>query len=163
MRRISDEDGREASARNVGRLALSVIPAAFGGAALLWVIASAGYVDLTKSIRAERRVMESVGIVSVPVRPIVFETHDARCLKIDSAFMRDGDHFVFYSKNTCAGWMKKPSYYYRLLSADGTTLDSHTWLYDGETQIAPGERREQTTWLKDGVARVERIRVEVID
>lgn len=162
MRRISNEEGREASARNIGRLALSMIPAALGGAAVLWVLAASGWVDLSKSYRAERRVLSSVGLQSVPFDPIVFETHDARCLKVDAASMRDGDHVVFYVKNTCTEWLKVPNYGYRVQSGDAV-VDSGRFAYGGDKNIGPAERREQVIWLEHGISRVTRIRIDAFD
>ena len=70
MKRISDESGESAGWRNWGRLMLSLIPAALGGAAVLWIIAGLGWIDLTKELRMERRTMQSVGISVLPKTPI---------------------------------------------------------------------------------------------
>lgn len=162
MYRLSNEEGRQASARNLGRLALAIIPAALGGAAALWILAASGYIDLRKEIRAEERVTKSVGLTSVPVAPVKFKSHDAQCLRIDFAFMRDSEHFAFYAKNVCRDWLKDPAYSYHVL-ANGTTVESNSYIFSGDKQIGPSERREQSVWIKDGISRVDSIEIWIQD
>ena len=142
--RISDEGGRSASARNFGRLALSVIPAALGGAACLWIFAAFGWLDLTQEMRRQQRAMQSVGLAVMPREPIRVLAHDDLCLKVESAYM-DGDRLQFYARNTCSHWLKDPNFSYHLKAGDGTVIGSKVYAFDGNRQIGPQERREQ--WL----------------
>src|SRR5687768_17562289 len=98
--RWSNEDGREASARNLGRLALAAIPAVLGLAAIWWAAAMFGWIGIIREKRLIDRTMKSVGIQSEPMAPIVMVHADAPCLKIESSFM-DGSEVVFYARNTC--------------------------------------------------------------
>jgi hypothetical protein len=160
--RWSNEDGQGAGARNWGRLALAIIPAALGGAACLWIAAAAGWVDLRKAVTAEDRAMRAVGLTQNPVAPIKFESFDAKCLKVDAAYMKDGTHFAFVVKNTCRDWLPHPAYAFRLL-ANGTTTESGDYAFSGDHQIGPTERREQVVWIEKGTARVDTIRVYAED
>ena len=148
MKRISDESGESAGWRNWGRLMLSLIPAALGGAAVLWIIAWLGWIDLTKELRMERRTMQSVGISVLPKTPIQLLAHDGTCLKIQSSYM-DGDRLQFYAFNSCRHWLFNPAFYYRVKAHDGTVVDSHEWAFDGDRDLGPQERREQVINLEN--------------
>jgi len=148
MWRISNENGESAGWRNWGRLMLSLIPAAFGGAAVLWIIAGFGWIDLTRELRMERRTMQSVGISVLPKSSIGLLAHDGPCLKVDSSYM-DGDRLQFYASNSCSHWLYNPAFYYRIKAHNGTVIDSHEWLFNGDSDLAPKERREQFIDLAD--------------
>lgn len=122
-----------------------------------------GWVDLTKSIRAEHRALSNVGLVSVPVTPIQFEARDARCVKIQSASMLDGTHFVFYAKNQCDSTLPSASFSYRILAQDGTVIESNVYAFDGDRRLEPKERREQIVRIEKGVARASIVCVTGID
>lgn len=159
--RLSDEDGLSAGWRNGGRLALAMIPAALGGAAVLWLTAAVGWIDLARTRRVERRSMESVGIAEKPTTPIVVRNHDAACLKIQSSVL-DGRELLFYALNTCDRWLSGPNYLIRVKAPDGTVIKSERWAFDGDRSLAPGERREQSTRVGED-DRVDSIDLYVAD
>src|SRR6188508_2176701 len=107
MRRLSNEDGINAGIRNIGRYALFMIPAALGGAACLWIAAGLGWIDLSREIRKERRLLDGVHI-SVPAdEPIKQVAFDDRCLKVDKMFL-DSEHVTFYVRNSCDRYLPSP-------------------------------------------------------
>ena len=142
--RISNEDGWSAQSRNYGRLALSLIPAALGGAAILWIAAAAGWIDLTSQRRISQRSMESVGVSAPPEAPITVMGHNSECLKVESSFVVSGK-LTFYVRNTCGQWLWTPTYRTRLKAPDGTVIEGHFYAFSDDRAIGPGERREQTT------------------
>ncbi len=160
--RWSDENGPDAKDRNVGRLALAIIPAALGGAGVLWVLTVSGCLDLSHEQRLERRTLQTVGIVSVPKAPVVLVNHDAACLKVESSLM-DGDKLVIYVRNKCSRWLEPyPNYSYRVEAHNGSVIDSGRYAFDGDKAIAPNELREQQTSIKKD-DRIERVQIYAID
>lgn len=161
MRRFSDENGVHASSRNWGRLALALIPAALGGAAILWLTAAFGWIDLTQELRMTDRTMQSVGISVMPRTPIQLINHDDACLKVESSYM-DGDRLQFYTRNTCHRWLSLPNFSYRLKAHDGTVIGSERYAFSGDRRISPRERREQRVYL-DEDNRIEIVELWMID
>jgi len=161
MRRVSDESGKQAGLRNMGRFFLFMIPSALGGAAILWIIAAFGWIDLTRELRMGQRTMQSVGLSVLPRTPIVLLAHDGLCLKADSSYM-DGNRLQFYAKNTCDRWLPSPSFSYRIKAHNGTVIDSHLWAFNGDRAIGPQERREQYVHVDDD-RRAETVELWMID
>ena len=146
MRRISDEDGRSAKHRNYGRLALSVIPAALGGAACLWLAAASGWIDLTHEITMEQRALNAVGLSIPPREPIKLVFVNDRCLHVESAYL-DGDIARAIFRNTCDRQLDRPNYAYKTKAPDGTVLLTGTWAFHGNKWFVAHEKREQKVWL----------------
>lgn len=159
--RISNENGFEANARNWGRFALSMIPAALGGAAVLWMVAASGCIDLAHEHRLEQRTMQTVGITSAPKVAVTMVNHDDYCMKVESSLM-DGDELVMYVRNNCKRWIQFPNYSYRVEAHDKSVIDSGKWAFDGDKAIGPSERREQRVQIKKD-DRIEQVEVSAID
>jgi hypothetical protein len=147
--------------RNAGRFSLSMIPAALGGAAILWIVAAFGWIDLTQAIRMQRRSMASVGISAPPRTLILVTSADGQCLKVESSRM-DGDELVFYARNVCNRWLQLPNYSIRQKARDGTVIASNKWAFSGDRMIGPQERREQGVRLKND-DRTETVQLNAID
>jgi hypothetical protein len=160
--RWSDEDGREASSRNWGRLALALIPAALALAAMGWAAATFGWMGVSRERRLLNRTMTAVGIQSEPTAQIVIAHNDAPCLKIESSFM-DGSDVVFYARNACQRWLRSPAYSIRAHANDGTVTASVHYAFDGDRQIGPKERREQRVTTLDPDTRTAKVTINAID
>jgi hypothetical protein len=161
MKRISDENGFYAGQRNFGRLALALIPAALGGASILWIIASFGWIDLTSSLQIQSRRMDAVGLKSAPKEPIRLIFRNSSCLKIESGSL-EGRTLTIYVKNECSTRLDLPNYIY-LVKANETTIESEQYAFDGNKRIAPKERREQVIKRLNFDERATSIEIEVRD
>lgn len=161
MRRLSNEDGVSAAHRNWGRLALALIPAAIGIAAILWIAAAFDWISLGRQRRIDQRTREIVGVETSPAKPVALVNNNGACLKIDKSFM-DGREIVFYARNTCQRWLEMPNYAYRVMAHDGTVIESARWAFSGDRAFAPGERREVKTRVAND-DRLERVELWVID
>ncbi len=160
-RRWSDENGTDAGFRNWGRLMLGLIPAALGGAAVLWITAAFGWIDLTREMRLRRRAMESVGVSVPPTAPIRLVTTDDHCLRIDASHI-DGQVVVFYAVNSCDHWLSLPNWSFRVKAHDNTVIESKRYAFDGDMAFGPKERREQRVHTETN-ERAEEIVLSVID
>lgn len=159
--RISNEGGREASARNAGRLALAAIPATLAIGALLWIAAAMDWIRFGRERRIDQRTLNAVGLSVEPNTPIVLKNHDnASCMKIESSFM-DGGQAVMYARNTCQRWLT-PKFSFRVVGPDGTVIESGYYIFSGDSQLGPGERREQRIYIKTD-RRITGVELRLID
>jgi hypothetical protein len=130
--------------RGFGSLMFSVIPAAIAGAAILWLIAITGVIDLTSQLRQERRAAERVGIVVMPKVPIKLTINEDTCVKVDKSFL-DGSTLTFYVVNHCHYGMEYVKDTYRIIAPDGTVIKSDfEFLTSTGDVLQPNERREVT-------------------
>ena len=156
MRRLSDEDGRNAAARNLGRLALAFMPWAIAVGCLAWLAVISGWIEFRRDRRIDARGYDAVEAIPNASSKIQAQTFDDACLKIESAYL-DGKDAVFYVRNTCDKWLAIPNFSYRVVAPDGTVIESDRFAFDGDRYIGPKERREQRFWTKisDRAARIE--------
>jgi hypothetical protein len=129
------------SSRGLGSLAFSIIPAALGGAACLWVLAATNWIDLTNELRQERRAAERVGIMVLPKTPINVTVNEDGCLKVPQSYL-DGSRLSVYVENRCHNTLQFSKYDESILAPDKTVIHSTNNYLPGSTDIRAGERRE---------------------
>jgi hypothetical protein len=140
--------------RGFGSLMFAAIPAALAGAAILWLTAVTGVIDLTSELRQERRAAERVGIVVMPTSPIKVTIREATCLKSAGTYL-DGDTLTIYPVNKCTHSLEYPSQFiYRLLAPDGTVIKTEE-NYIGSNQFDAGEKREFSVKVREDARTVE--------
>lgn len=123
--RWSNEEGREASSRNWGRLGLGLIPLALGLGAAVWL---GTYIEAHRFGRAlsqEDRAATAVGAGRRPAAKLVIDitsaqTYCAGATRADA----DGEMLRVYATNDCLKPLTGMSWHYDELSPDGTTLHS---------------------------------------
>lgn len=147
--------------RSKGHFFISMAVAVLGGAAILWILASFGWLDLSNRVRMEKRTMEATGATERPRGQLKVVTQSDACLHIDGAFA-NGKTVHFYARNTCSKQLGLPNYAYNVETADGTTIESGLWAFDGNKRIQAGERREQKFDF-DSDSRVVSVVVRAVD
>lgn len=125
--RISNEDGREASARNFGRLALAIIPWALAIGASAWLGFYVGVNDMLRSRAQERRAAIAVGVSAPLEAPIVIDlkSRQTYCAPVTKADL-DGEVLRLYVTNNCRTKLSSLEWHYDALSPDGTIIDSNS-------------------------------------
>jgi hypothetical protein len=121
MKRISDEDGMEAGGRNVGRLALSLIPWALGIGALVWLGVWIGIHEFRHELSQEERAAIYVGAKERPHSRLIINTIKSDCSTVTRADL-DGSDLIMYAKNDCHETLRYLAWRWQLLSPDGTVL-----------------------------------------
>lgn len=130
MRRISNENGREAGARNAGRLMLGLIPLALGLGAAVWL---GVYIDahyFRKAMVQEQRAAEFVGVTAPLASPIKIEVGPSEfCANVTRADI-SGRVLKLYATNNCTTPLSRMEWHYEAISPNGTILD-RGYLSDG--------------------------------
>jgi hypothetical protein len=121
--RWSNEDGREASSRNWGRLALGLIPLALGAAASVWLGMYIQAHRFGRVLSQEDRAAVAVGAEVRPKGKIAIDTATAQkyCAPITRADL-DGDTLRLYATNDCKVALTGMDWHYEQLSPNGTVL-----------------------------------------
>lgn len=123
MVRISNEDGREAAARNWGRFALSAIPWALGMGASVWLGVYIGVHQINQQTSQEQRAAVAVGAEERPKSRITFDLSTAQtyCAGVTRADI-DGPMLRLWATNDCHGPLTGMDWHYEMLSPNGTVL-----------------------------------------
>lgn len=123
MKRISNEDGLEASRRNFGRLALSAIPWVLGMGSSVWFGVYLGLHQFRREISQEQRAAVAVGAQARPKGKIAFDFTAAQtyCAGITRGDV-EGATMRLYAFNDCHKPLTGMDWHYEMLSANGTVL-----------------------------------------
>ena len=145
---MSNEKKESRGSRGFGTLMFAAVPGALAGAAILWLTAVTGVIDLTSELRQERRAAERVGIVVLPKTPINVAVREDSCLKSAGVYL-DGDQLTVYAKNKCSHPLEfHSSSAFRLIAPDGTVIRTGGTYFDGDVFYA-GEKREATLTIPE--------------
>jgi hypothetical protein len=124
MRRLSNEDGRVAGARNVGRLALGIIPLALGlGASVwlgFWIRAHYFITDLSQEQR--RAVIVGANPLPKSSMNIITETNYGMIV-IDRVDYEGGTASVYFRNVSNNARFRNFGLSWQLIGPDGTLLD----------------------------------------
>lgn len=125
MRRLSNEDGREASARNWGRLALGLIPLALALGASTWLGFYIGVHKFNRQLSQEDRAAIAVGAWERPKSRIVIDRQSGQkfCAGVTRADV-DGETIRLYATNDCGKTLTDMAYHWEALSPNGTIIES---------------------------------------
>lgn len=142
MIRISNEDGRSAAARNIGRLALFIIPAALGIAAAIWlgVWIQAHYFLIDRAQEGRRG--SAVGAPD-PERAAYIIDLPSADIKVDRVDIENGQMTVLFHNPLGSHWVKDLQLHWQWFAPDNTALADH-WdnsrELNGPTELDPGEK-----------------------
>lgn len=165
MKRISDESGIQAGARNVGRFFLFMIPWALGTAALVWLAFFMGAHEWFNTLSQGQRRAIYVGAEQRPKSKLKIETPPSAAV-VDRVDLEGSTLAVYFH---ALAEMRYGIYInWQLVSPDGTLLSSgaeRSEACGGPTSLKKGEKGEAVLsgWLY-GVktdSRAEAIRVWV--
>lgn len=139
MRRLSNEDGREAGARNWGRFALFLIPLVLGIAASIWLGVYIGTHRFNRELSQEDRAANAVGAEVRPTDKITFDLkkNQKHCAPVTRADL-DGKTMRLYATNNCGVELTGMDWWYALVSPDGTIL--HDGYMNQRTSTCPAPR-----------------------
>ena len=139
------EDGFNAGWRNIGTLALWVIPLVLGLAAATWLGFFAGSRQFWNTISQEQRRAIYVGAEHRPKSPLEIEIDNSRSsVKIDRVDL-DGEVAAVYFHNNSDTEQTFIKLHWQLVAPDGTALASDYGYTDslrGPKSLGPGEKGE---------------------
>jgi hypothetical protein len=120
MNRIN-EDGTNAGMRNIGRLALFLIPWALALGAAAWIGVYIGAHDFRHQLSQEERAATYTGASEKPKDKfkIVIEPHD--CSHITKADI-DGHVLLLYARNDCHKTLDYLAWHWQEVSPNGTII-----------------------------------------
>lgn len=142
MRRISDEDGRSAGSRNIGRLALFSVPLVLGIAASIWlgVWIQAHYFLIDRA--QEHREGSYVGAADPEVAAYTIRVDRGPKTSIDKIDIANGQMTIRFH-NFSGMDAKDIQLHWQWFAPDGTKLvDYWDWTgkIGGPSELGPGEK-----------------------
>jgi hypothetical protein len=175
MKRISDEDGRNAGTRNIGRFFLFSIPLTLGLAAAVWFgLWVAGY-DFQKEKAADKHELSqeerSAVFVGAGVKPkgkLAVEMVQKTCFTITRADFDtkkkghpydDSDYvysLILYGQNNCNHDLSYASWHWEMISPNGVILNTG---YSNQCPIPPSGEVAECPFRIDHDERADKFRV----
>lgn len=118
-----NEDGNNAGARNIGRLALALIPWALGLGATGWLGVWIGIHEWKHTLSQKDRAAMYVGAAERPNGKIKIEILNTSCVRVTRVDI-DGSTALVYSINECHASVGYSEAHIEFISPDGTILSS---------------------------------------
>lgn len=133
-------------AGGVGAWFYAMIPAALGGAALMWLAFFTGCVDWRAARRLEGRMADRVGVHGEILAPVSLVIQKVDCARVDRSYL-DGDTLTIYITNGCKAELNYYSWHYKAIAPDGTIIQSD---YSNDMSgLMAGDRVEKQFTLQD--------------
>lgn len=139
MKRISNEDGNNAGSRNLGRLALALIPWALGIGFAAWLATWISFHNFQHQQTQEDRAAAYVGATIRPKGKIAIDMQHHDCTTVVRSDI-DGSKLLLYARNDCGQAINYLAWHWQVLSPDGTLLKQG---YTNQCALpGPGETAE---------------------
>lgn len=106
----------------IGALAFAMIPAALGGAALMWLGFVTGCMDIQQQRTLAQRMDSRVGVVEPLKNPVKLIIHQPNCFKVERAFA-DGNSITAYIRNSCPKATRYCEWHADVAAPDGTIIN----------------------------------------
>lgn len=135
------EDGINSGARNVGRLALSLVLLALGLGASVWFGVYMGVHQFRRELSQEERAAIVVGAEVRPTEKIAVALSQSGCVRVTRADL-DGRNLIIYTSNGCHRELTYVEWHWEELSPSGTVVHGGWTNWQCPAPRLPGDSAE---------------------